>query len=110
MLYHVKRNEVQKMKVSEITIDDICTQVRMEEEYMCERDIEHLKMLKKAAEEYVKEYTGLTVNEIDQHEDITAAVLVLISDMYDNRQMQVDKSNANRVVETILGMHCKNLL
>lgn len=97
------------MKVSEITFGDICRQLREEETYMVE-DQAYLEIIKKAAVEYVKSYTGLDDNGIDQYEDITIAVLVLISDMYDNRQMYVDKNNVNRVVDTILGMHCLNLL
>ncbi len=98
------------MKVSEITLKDICRQIRTEESYLPEDDRKHLAILQKAAVEYVKSYTGLDDMEIDTHEDITIAVLVLISDMYDNRQMYVDKNNVNRVVDTILGMYCVNLL
>lgn len=97
------------MKVSQITFGDICRQLREEETYMRE-DQAYLEIIKKAAVEYVKSYTGLSEVKIDEHEDITIAVLVLISDMYDNRQMYVDKTNTNRVVETILGMYCENLL
>lgn len=98
------------MKVSEITLSDICRQIREVETYLTEDDKEYIAILKKAAVEYVKSYTGLDDNAIDTHEDITIAVLVLISDMYDNRQMYVDKNNTNRVIETILGMYCENLL
>lgn len=98
------------MKVSEITISEICRQIRTEEKYLTGEDGKHLKMLQKAAVEYVKSYTGLGDAEIDTHEDITIAVLVLVSDLYDNRQMTVDKNNVNRVVDTILGMYCINLL
>lgn len=98
------------MKVSEITLKDICRQIRTEEAYLTEDDRKYLAILQKAAMEYVKGYTGLDDVEIDTHEDITIAVLVLISDMYDNRQMTVDKGNVNRVVDTILGMYCINLL
>lgn len=98
------------MKVSEITISDICQQIREEELYLTEEERNYLSVLQKAAVEYVKSYTALTDEKIDEHEDITIAVLVLISDMYDNRQMYVDKSNVNRVVSTILGMYCENLL
>lgn len=98
------------MKVSEIGMSDICRQLRTEEKYLTDGDLALIPVLQKAAVEYVKSYTGLDDGEIDQHEDITVAVLVLISDMYDNRQMYVDKSNTNRVVETILGMYCTNLL
>lgn len=97
------------MKVSEITTGDICAHLRVDEVYILE-DRSYLEIIKKAAVEYVKSYTGLDDGGIDQHEDITIAVLVLISDMYDNRQIYVDKSNTNRVVDTILGMHCINLL
>lgn len=98
------------MRVSEISLRDICRQIRTDEEYLTEGDRQHLAVLQKAAVEYVKGYTGLDDAAIDTHEDITIAVLVLISDMYDNRQMTVDKSNVNRVVDTILGMYCINLL
>ena len=98
------------MKVSEITFSDICRQIREEEAYVTEESRKHLSILQKAAVDYVKGYTGLDEAAIDTHEDITIAGLVLISDMYDNRQMTVDKNNVNRVVDTILGMYCVNLL
>lgn len=98
------------MKVSEITIKDICRQIRTEEAYLTEEDRKYLSIIQKAAMGYVKGYTGLDEAAIDTHEDITIAVLVLVSDMYDNRQMTVDKNNVNRVVDTILGMYCVNLL
>ena len=98
------------MKVSEITFSDICRQIREEEAYVTEESRKHLSILQKAAMDYVKGYTGLDEAAIDTHEDITIAVLVLVSDMYDNRQMTVDKNNVNRVVDTILGMYCVNLL
>lgn len=98
------------MKTSEITTSDICRQIRIEEAYLNDDDRIHLELLRKSAIEYVKGYTGLDESEIDTHEDMTIAVLVLISDMYDNRQMYVEKSSVNRVVDTILGMHCNNLL
>ncbi|WP_347005146.1 head-tail connector protein [Enterocloster clostridioformis] len=98
------------MKVSEITLKDICRQIRTEEAYLTDGDRQYLEILLSAAMDYVKGYTGLDEAAIDTHEDITIAVLVLVSDMYDNRQMTVDKNNVNRVVDTILGMYCVNLL
>ena len=98
------------MRVSEITLKDICRQIREEEAYLTEDDRKYLAIIQKAALDYVKGYTGLDEAAIDTHEDITIAVLVLVSDMYDNRQMTVDKNNVNRVVDTILGMYCVSLL
>lgn len=98
------------MKVSWITLKEIAAQLRTELDYLNDSDKGYIEILKEAAISYVKEYTGLSETELDLYEDITIAVLVLISDMYDNRQMYVDKNNVNRVVDTILGMHCVNLL
>lgn len=98
------------MMTSEIGVGEICRQIRTDEAYLTAEDKAHLEVLRKAAVEYVKGYTGLDESGIDAHEDVTVAVLVLISDMYDNRQMTVDKNNVNRVADVILGMHCVNLL
>lgn len=53
---------------------------------------------------------GVPVACVDDYEDLTIAVLVLASDMYDNRSCVVDKSGVNKAVESILGAHCHNLL
>lgn len=98
------------MKVSEITISEICLQIREVESDLDNCEKNYLMTLQAAAVSYVKGYTGLSQEQIDKYEDITAVVLILISDMYDNRQMYVDKANVNRVVDTILGMYCINLL
>ena len=77
---------------------------------MEEADNREILTMKTAAVEYCKGYTGLTEEQLDQHEDITIAVLMLIADMYDNRQLQVDKNIMNKTAETILGMYCVNFL
>lgn len=97
------------MRTSEITMKDLCRQIRTEEAYITEDDRKHLEILLRAATEYVKSYTGLDDAGIDAHEDVTIAVLVLVCDLYDNRQMTVDRNNVNWVVDT-LGMYCINLL
>ena len=53
---------------------------------------------------------SLTQDKLDEHEDLTIAVLTLISDMWDNRSMTIQKSNINIVVDAILGMHRTNLV
>ncbi len=95
------------LKVSEITINDVAQYLKLEEGEYC--DIELAPMLT-AACQFIKSYTGLSEEEIDEHEDFYIVVMVLCQDMYDNRSMYVDKNNLNKVVETILGMHSVNLL
>ena len=93
------------MKVSEITIDDIANHVRADEP---EDPI--LAVIHKAAISYVRSYTGLSDEEMDAHEDLTLAVLIIASDMYDNRWATVKEANSDNALECILGMYSNNLL
>lgn len=94
------------MKVSEITVEDVARYARIDD-----YDEIEVKNILDAAKAYVRSYTGLTDDEIDTHDDFYIAVLALCQDMYDNRSMYVDyKSNVNKVVDSILGMHCTNYL
>ena len=63
-----------------------------------------------AAKSYIRGQTNLDDERIDIHEDITIAVLVLVQDMYDNRRMYVDKTNVNKVVDTIIYQYAENWL
>ena len=46
---------------------------------------------------------------LDNHPDITIAVLALCGDMYDNRSVYVDGAVMNRTVETVLAMYNANI-
>ena len=96
------------MKVSEITVKDVADYIRLTE-YDAEEE-KTLTNLLMVAKEFIKSYTGLSNDEIDKHEDFYIVVMILCQDMFDNRILYVDKGNLNKVVETILGMHCVNLL
>ena len=98
------------MKVSEITQDVILNHLREEESNLEFEDINLINVMKKASIEFCKSQTNLSEEQLDQHEDITIAVLTLVSDMWDNRSMTVQRSNTNMVVDTILGMHRMNLV
>ena len=56
------------------------------------------------------EELGMTEDELDDHEDLYTAFMVLCQDMYDNRAMYVDKNNVNRVVDSILFRHRTNFV
>ena len=64
----------------------------------------------RAAIGYATGYTGLTEEQLDEHEDIYLAVLIKCSDFYDQRTEHTDKPVNNPAVETILSMHSVNLL
>lgn len=93
------------MKVSEITPAVIAAYIR-DDEY----DANELRWIYGAAVAYATSYTGLKQDDLDEHEDISTAILILCQDMHDNRSLYVDKNHVNKTVETILNMHSTNLL
>ena len=94
------------MKISEIANEEVAEYLRLDADEIPK----NMEALRKAAVEYMKSYTGMTEEEIDSHEEFYPVFMVLIQDMYDNRSMYVSNSNVNKVVDSILGMHRKNLL
>ena len=95
-------------KVSEITSSDVAEYIRLIE--VSEDDTNTLNNLIGISKTFIEKYTGHTEEELDNYQDFIIVVLVLCQDMWDNRTLYVDKTNLNKVVETILGMHSVNLL
>ena len=95
-------------KVSEITAKNIADYIRLVD--ASEGELNELKVYLNVAKTFIKSYTGLTEKECDEYNDFIIVVYVLCQDMYDNRSLYVDKSNLNKIVETVLGMHSVNLL
>ena len=97
------------LKVSEITVKNLADYLKLDYQSLSEEEILELAAFLKASQSFISDYTGLTPTQIDSNESFVIAVYVLVQDMYDNRTLYVDKSNLNRVVEMILGMHSVNL-
>lgn len=95
-------------KISDITYQDIADYIRLSE--VTEEDQSYLTMLISISKDYILNYTGIDESDLDNYTDLIIVVFVLCQDMYDTRSMYVDKSNLNKVVDTILGMHQNNLL
>ena len=75
-----------------------------------EDDESSLEFICAAARSFIRAYTGLTEAQMDEHDDLAVATLVLCADMYDNRQMAVQNDRVNPVIERILSAHSVNLL
>lgn len=93
------------MKVSEITEKQLADYIRPDDYAEGEFD-----RILSAVKGFIRSYTGLNDEQIDQHEEFYIVVMILAADMYDNGSLYVDSSNLNKTVETILGMHSVNLL
>ncbi len=63
-----------------------------------------------AAKAFVAGYTGLSAEQSDEHEDLTAAVLILVNEMFVNRVYTVDSGTINPTAKQIMDMHSRNLL
>ena len=95
-------------KISEITYQDVAEYIRLSE--VTQDDQNTLTNLINISIDYISQYTGVAVENLDNYNDMVIVVFVLCQDMWDNRTMYVDNTNLNKVVETILGMHQINLL
>ncbi len=95
-------------KVSEITVDSIKDYLRLSD--ISDEDKKYLETIKKVAIDYIKNNTGLDDKTIEKYNDLVIVVYVLCQDMYDTRAYYVDNNNVNRVVQSILDMHSRNLI
>ena len=98
----------QTVKVSEVTSTDLAAFLRVGEATPYEEGL--LNAIIGAATAYMRKYTGLTSEQLDESQDLVQVLLVLCQDMYDNRALYVDSANVNRMVQSILDMHSVNLL
>ena len=93
------------MKISELTVDTALKYARAEGD-----DPDTAQIMFDAAKSYVFHYTGLSAEAADELEDLALAVLVIFTDMYDNRTMTAENAAENKTAKTLLSMHCRNLV
>ena len=95
-------------KVSSITENDIADYLRLSDPSL--KDLNFIKQSIAVAKEYIISTTGIEEKELDKYPSFISVVYVLCADMYDSRSLYVDKTNLNKLVESILGLHDRNLL
>lgn len=95
-------------KVSDISEADVAEYIRLIEPDSS--DMTTLNNLIQIAKAFIVQYTGRTLAEIDNYQDLVIVVLILVQDMWDNRTMYVDSTNLNFTVDSILHSHSVNLL
>lgn len=96
------------MKVSEISLDtvkDFCG--------ISDDDSDNiLAVVMPAARSFISNYTHLTAEQIDELDDMATAYMVLVNDMYSNRDYNSSQARQstklNPCVKTILDMHSHN--
>lgn len=96
----------------------LCQQLRENEAALSPDELAYIDMLKDAAISYIKSHTGIDGVEeddengrkLDDYPDLTYALLALVSEMYDNRQLTVSSDKVSPTVTAILSMHDFNLI
>jgi hypothetical protein len=98
------------MKISEVTVEDLANFIRLDDP--TEIELSEIERMRSSAISYMADYTGLTPEQLDEHENLTHALNILVADMFDNRNLYIEgkANNINKAVECILGMHSINLL
>lgn len=70
-----------------------------------------IDIMMSSAKSFIIGYTGLTEEELEDHEDITDAYLVLINDMFSQRDYTLSwQKQINPAADAILHMYAKNYL
>jgi uncharacterized phage protein (predicted DNA packaging) len=95
------------MKISQTTLNDV-------KDYCGISDNDNDTLIEKyampAAKSFISGYTGLDAEQIDTHEDLTLAYMVLVNEMYTTRDFTVNKDKLNPTAKTILDMYAVNYL
>ena len=99
-------NEISK--VSDITANDVADYIRLVD--FTDEDINTLNNLIGIAKTFIMNYTGHTLEDLDNYQDFIIVVLILCQDIWKNQPLYVDNGTLTYPVETILGMHSVNLL
>lgn len=95
------------MNVDEQLLEEIKNYLNV---YHNEDDI-LIKSLVEMAIEYIKDYTGLTNEEIEQKKNsLKVAIMLICSDAYDNRGQTTLQQKQNLLLTSILNLHSKNYL
>ena len=100
------------MKVSELTPNILAGYLRIDDDCLDDLTLQFLETAITSAKGYIMSYTGLDNEEMDNYQDLTIACMALVQDFYDTRSVLIpaNKSARNKTVDTILGMHSRNLL
>lgn len=100
--------EVQRMKVSELTKEIVANYIRVE---ITTLTTPILDLVLPAAITYCATYTGLESKDLDEYDDMALAVLALCGEFYDNRTYTaVENAIVNPTTQAILDKYSMNLM
>ena len=97
------------MKLSEMDVSFVKEYLRQDGD----EDDKLIGAILAGAKDYIVKYTGQSIEQLEESEDLVIAVLVLCAEFYDNRTISVnDRLNlrVNMMLESLIGRYSVNLL
>lgn len=97
------------MKLSELDLSVVKEYLRQDGD----EDDRLITAIIDASKSYICNYTGQSINQLEEYEDITIAVLVLCAEFYDNRTISVNERvnvRINSMLESLIGRYSVNLM
>ena len=97
------------MKISEIDVPFVKEYLRQDGD----EDDKLIGAILEGVKDYIVKYTGQELEQLEESEDLTIAVLVLVAEFYDNRTISVnDRINLriNSMLESLIGRYAIKLL
>ena len=97
------------MKLSEIDVPFVKEYLRQDSD----EDDKLIGAILEGAKDYIVKYTGQSLEQFEESEDLTIAVLVLCAEFYDNRTINVnDRLNlrVNNMLESLISRYSANFL
>ncbi len=97
------------MKLSEMDVPFVKEYLRQDGD----EDDKLIGAILEGAKDYIVKYTGQSLEQLEDGEDLTIAVLVLCAEFYDNRTISVnDRLNlrVNMMLESLIGRYSMNLV
>lgn len=95
------------MKINDITLQDVKNYLNL----LHDDDDSLIQSILRGSKAYIKNYTGLSNEDMDKYEELAIVLFVLAAESYDNRTMTVDRlSKVNPLIDNMLNLHSINLL
>lgn len=97
------------MKLSELDLPVVKGYLRQDGD----EDDRLITAIIEASKSYICNYTGQSIEQLENQEDVVIAVLVLVVEFYDNRILHVNERTnmrVNSILEGLLGKYSVNLL
>lgn len=100
---------VDRLVASKLDKSTLFRHLRLDGTYNAD-ELPYIQSLQRSAIEYICDQCAIDEAEVDKHEDLAVAVLMIVSDLYDRRDLSATNGYTNRTVETILAHHDRNFL